>query len=86
MLKRVNWIQKHVLLWEQANGPIPKGHCLIFLDGNRSNIALDNLELISRSTLLTLNKQGLISNDADVTRTSIQVAKLIEAIHMCERK
>lgn len=85
-LGRVNWVQKHVLLWEQENGPIPKGHCLIFLDGNRGNIAIDNLELISRSTLLILNKQGLISKDADVTRTSIQVAKLIDAIRKINKK
>ena len=78
--KRKNWIQKHVLIWEQANGSVPKGHCLIFLDGDRSHIELDNLMLISRGTLAILNRQGLIRKDANLTRTGVQIAKLIQAI------
>lgn len=36
-------------VWEQANGPIPPKHMVIFRDGNRKNCAIENLELISRS-------------------------------------
>ena len=78
--KRINWIQKHVLLWEQANGPVPEGHCVIFLDGDRSHIELSNLELIDRKTLAVLNKKGLLRKDADLSKTGIQIAKLIQAI------
>lgn len=84
--KRENWIQKHVLLWEQANGAVPKGYCLIFLDGDRTHISLNNLELISRKTLAILNKKGLIRKEATLTRSGIQIAKLIQAINECERK
>lgn len=38
---------KHRWLWEQQNGPIPKGHCLIFIDGNKQNICHENLQIIS---------------------------------------
>lgn len=34
-------------VWEAANGPIPPKHIVVFKDGNRSNCALENLELIS---------------------------------------
>lgn len=41
------WPLYHRHVWEQANGPIPSKHLIVFRDGNRSNVALDNLELIS---------------------------------------
>lgn len=51
----VNWKAVHVLLWEQKNGPVPKGHCLRFVDGDRSNITLENLRLTSRVELMRRN-------------------------------
>src|SRR5690606_7155894 len=39
--------QRHV--WEQANGPILKGHVIIFLDQNKLNCELDNLMMITRA-------------------------------------
>ncbi|WP_221227779.1 HNH endonuclease signature motif containing protein [Rhodocyclus tenuis] len=44
-----DWKFVHRLMWEEANGPIPAGHMLVFRDGNRAHIALDNLELITRA-------------------------------------
>lgn len=52
----VNWKPLHILTWERANGrPLPKSHCLAFRDGNRTNVELDNLELISRAELMRRN-------------------------------
>ena len=39
---------KHILVWEAEHGKIPEGHCIAFIDGNRTNCSLDNLELITR--------------------------------------
>lgn len=50
-----DWQPVHRLLWEEANGPIPPGHVLIFADGDRSNIILSNLCLISRADLAARN-------------------------------
>jgi hypothetical protein len=52
------WVQKHRLLWEQANGPIPPGMLVIFKDGNPNNICLDNLEIITRKQAVTRNRWG----------------------------
>lgn len=46
-------LQRHV--WEQAHGPIPRGHSIVFRDRNRANCALDNLELVSRADLMRRN-------------------------------
>lgn len=48
-MSRHNWKLVHILVWEEANGPVPKGHCLRFKDGNKRNCSLDNLELITRA-------------------------------------
>jgi hypothetical protein len=42
------WRRKHMVVWEAANGPLPKGSWLVFLDGDRFNCALDNLRLRQR--------------------------------------
>lgn len=70
------WRSKHIIVWERENGNVPQGHVVIFGDGDRSNIVLENLILISRKQLVVLNKNGLIQNDADITRTGIIVADL----------
>lgn len=70
------WRSKHLVIWEKENGSVPKGHVVIFGDGNRRNFELDNLILISRKQLAVLNKNRLIQNDADMTRTGIIVANL----------
>lgn len=50
------WRFKHLLVWEQNNGPIPKGMLVVFKDDDRSNVQIDNLEMITRSELVRLNK------------------------------
>jgi len=49
------WKAVHAIVWEEANGPIPSGHVVVFCDGNRTNIVLGNLELISRADLARRN-------------------------------
>lgn len=71
------WRPKHILLWEAANGPVPKGHALIFADGNKLHMDIDNLVLVSRAELVRLNQNGLIKDDADLTRSGVLVADLI---------
>lgn len=46
-----DWQPVHRLMWEETNGPIPPGQCLSFVDGNKRNIVLDNLQLVSRAEL-----------------------------------
>ena len=43
-----NWKQKHRLVWESANGPIPKDHMIIFVDRDYHNCELSNLRCIPR--------------------------------------
>ncbi len=78
------WKGKHILIWEEHNGPVPKGYAIIFGDGNRRNFEPNNLILVSRKQLLALNRNGLIQNDVELTKTGIIIADIYSKIS--ERK
>jgi hypothetical protein len=46
---------KHRVIWEEANGPIPKGMSVVFKDKNKQNVQLSNLELVDRTELMHRN-------------------------------
>lgn len=80
------WRLKHTVVWEEVKGPIPKGHCLIFLDGNKHNVSMDNLQLVSRGQLVRLNQNHLITNNADLTKTGIIIADIYTKIGQRKKK
>jgi hypothetical protein len=49
------WKQLHRVVWERLNGAIPKGMNLIFRDGNKSNISIVNLELMTKAQNMKRN-------------------------------
>jgi len=70
------FVLKHRHIWEQANGKIPKGCILIFKDGNSLNVELDNLEMITRSEHVLLNKAGHKQAPDELKPTIRAIAKL----------
>ncbi|QOR36992.1 HNH endonuclease [Clostridium sp. 'deep sea'] len=78
------WKQKHILIWEECNGPVPSGHVILFGDSDRYNFDISNLICVSKHQLLILNQKGLIQKDADLTKTGITIAKIHQKIS--ERK
>jgi hypothetical protein len=68
---------KQRLIWEAANGQIPKDHAVLFADRNKSNMNLDNLLLVSRRELAVMNKKNLIFSDAEKTKCGLLIAKII---------
>ncbi len=74
--KQHNWKGKHVLIWEDANGPVPEGHAVIFGDSNKMNVVLENLILVSRAQLVRLNKFNLIQGSAELTKTGVLIADI----------
>jgi hypothetical protein len=51
-----NWRFVHVLVWEEHNGPLPKGHIVRFRDLDGSNIATGNLVAVSRAEHAVINR------------------------------
>lgn len=81
-----NWRGKHILIWEKHNGPLPDGHAIIFGDGNNRNFDINNLICVSRSQLARLNQNGLIQNDADLTRTGVAIADVLHKIAEAKKR
>lgn len=54
-MSRFDWKLVHIMNWEQAHGPVPPGHAVRFIDGDRRNVDLANLELVSRTALMQRN-------------------------------
>lgn len=70
------WKQKHVLVWEKANGKIPAGHVVIFRNGDHTDCSLENLKLITKAEHAILNSSHLRSQDPEITDTAVNLAKL----------
>ena len=65
-----DWVPVHHIVWQEAGrGKVPKDMALTFRDGDRTNFALDNLELISRAELMRRNS---------VHNYGPEVAKLVQ--------
>lgn len=71
-----NWEFVHVLLWIEHHGPIPPGHVVRFRNGDKGDIRIDNLELLSYADNMRRNTRHrypepinhLISLQAAITR------------------
>jgi hypothetical protein len=65
-----DWKAIHVLMWEAENGPVPRGHIVVFKDRNRERLALENFELVTRQELMRRNSYH--------TRYPKEIARLIQ--------
>ncbi len=77
------FMHKHRHLWEQQNGPLPEGHALKCLDGDKTNCHPSNWEAIPRGLLPRLNgKSGRRYDLApdELKPTILATAKLEHAV------
>jgi len=80
------WRHKHVVVWEEANGQVPKGHLVIFLDGNKLNLALDNLMMISRQAHAVMWRMNGYTSDKDTTKANCLIASIKTSISSLKRQ
>lgn len=52
---RRNWERVHVRLWITHRGPIPPSHCVCFINSDKTDIRIENLELITRAERMRRN-------------------------------
>lgn len=67
---------KHVWIWEQVNGPVPAGHAVVFKDGNKLNCVYENLILVTRNELLSLNLHGYKGMPDEIKPIVLTIAKM----------
>lgn len=69
---------KHRYIWEQHNGPIPKGCNIQFKDGNRLNCSIENLYMISRTDQVANN--SIIRYPVNIRTAIRRVSKINKLI------
>lgn len=82
-------VHKHRWLWEQQNGPVPDGHILKCLDGNKLNTEPSNWKAIPQGVLPRLNSRFGRSYDqapAELKPTIMAVSQLEHAAHQLRRR
>jgi len=72
-----DWVAVHALVWQEHNGPIPRGHIVVFKDRDNRNFDIDNLEVISRAENMRRNSCHLYPKE---------VARLIQLRGALNRK
>lgn len=71
------WTLKHRIIWEEHHKKkIPRGSVIIFADGDKSNLNIENLICVTREELKVLNKCRLISSVPELTKTGLNIAKI----------
>lgn len=80
--RRTNPVFKHRHLWEQAHGPVPPGHRLKCLDGNKANCDPSNWDLVSDAMMPRLagrsdrGRPGYDQAPPELKPTLLAIAKL----------
>lgn len=67
---------KHVWLWENKNGLVPKGSVVIFKDGDRKNLKGSNLILVTKAELLVLNYHGYKDAPKEIKPSLLTLSKI----------
>ena len=77
----------HRIVWEEANGPIPTTHYVTFKNGNRLDVRLENLELISRAEHAARNSIMRYPKEIrDVMRMKGRLTKAIKKVEKNSEK
>ena len=80
------WRLKHRVVWEEANGNIPKGHAVIFKDGDKRNTDINNLLLVTKGINAVLNSNGMCRLQGELKETAVRIAELGEAVAEKKRR
>lgn len=73
------WKLVHHEVWEDHNGPIPDGYCVVFKDRNRENCNIDNLILMKRGELGTMAIKGYLSECPEATEARLTLVRIDNA-------
>ena len=84
--QNANWVQYHRWVYEQEHGPIPEGFRVYFLDGDRRNCRIENLELVSEGVAATAAKFYGLTKDAEINKAILKAAALKVALTKAQER
>lgn len=74
-----NWKRKANIVWEKEHGEIPKGHFLIFLDGNPLNCDISNLYSVTRAVHGIMANNKWYKLNREFTLGALKYCELLQA-------
>lgn len=80
------WRPKHKVIWEQHYGEVPKDSVVIFLDGNRLNVTIENLKMIKRREMLIMSRSKLFQDNAELTDAATNIARLMDLQYSARKR
>ncbi|NTU88451.1 MAG: HNH endonuclease [Actinobacteria bacterium] len=70
------WKMKHRVLWEKEKGPIPEGSLVVFINGDRADVRIENLMIVTKSQHAIMNKFGVRGCCEESMRTGKLIADI----------
>ena len=71
------WRMKQRIVWEEHYGvKLKSDELIMFLDGNKKNVNIENLIMLTRAELIRYNQSNLRTDDSELNRTAALLAKL----------
>lgn len=71
-----SWEFVHRRTWEEHNGPIPDGMVIRFRDGNRQNVDISNLVMLTKAEHVHLSRRGYNAAPEEIKPALFNLAKL----------
>lgn len=71
------WTPVHRIVWQEAIGPIPPGHILRFINGDKADTRLENLELLTLAENARRNVSAMPKEIMDLHRLRGTLTKAI---------
>ena len=59
---------------------------MIFLDGNRLNVTIENLKMIKRREMLIMSRSKLFRDDAELTDAATNIARLMDLQYSARKR
>lgn len=84
--QRRRYKPKHVHIWEQHNGPVPKGYIIAFKDSNKRNFDISNLMAVSKTQMLFLNNLDYKNKSMQIKNSLLILTKLKTKISEIKNK
>ena len=72
------WIPYQKYIWQNYyHKKLPKGMIIIFLDGNKCNVNINNLAAVTRAEAMYINHMGLHFDDTALSKSGMLVARVM---------
>lgn len=80
------WELEARLVWKAHHGEISEGHKIIYLDGDKQNVDISNLAMVSDAEHLEMTRRKMRFKNPELTKAGVAVAKLTTATKKAKKR